>query len=129
MSFKYSSESSSALGSIATQFEAMLKKMLGFLDMMERFATPSGIDMLERKVMNFAQQAGSDVLRVVETKVDNLMKKSVPAVEAAIDTALESAGLARGRSIANVIGRPLADALEEPMIKVLSPLVRNTAAS
>jgi len=129
MSFKYSSESSSALGSIATQFEAMLKKMLGFLDMMERFATPSGIDMLERKVMNFAQQAGSDVLRVVETKVDNLMKKSVPAVEAAIDTALESAGLALGRSIANVIGRPLADALEEPMIKVLSPLVRNTAAS
>eukprot|EP00747_Dinoflagellata_sp_TGD_P162216 gnl/TRDRNA2_/TRDRNA2_179570_c0_seq1.p1 gnl/TRDRNA2_/TRDRNA2_179570_c0~~gnl/TRDRNA2_/TRDRNA2_179570_c0_seq1.p1 ORF type:complete len:938 (+),score=209.71 gnl/TRDRNA2_/TRDRNA2_179570_c0_seq1:75-2888(+) len=64
MCFDYSAQSSNALDSFATQILGMAKQLTGFLNMMQKYASPVGIARLEKQVENFVNNAKKDILAV-----------------------------------------------------------------
>jgi hypothetical protein len=67
--FDYMGDSSSALDSFATQIQAMIKKTQNFLNMMMQYSTPTGIEMLENQIKDFAQNAEVKIKQVIMDKV------------------------------------------------------------
>jgi hypothetical protein len=74
-SFKYSGQSSSPVDAVATQIKGMIKRVQGFLKMLESYATPEGIHRLRLKVENFAIAGEQEVLHVVLAQVNRTLDK------------------------------------------------------
>mmetsp|Transcript_56517 Transcript_56517/g.148628 ORF Transcript_56517/g.148628 Transcript_56517/m.148628 type:complete len:892 (-) Transcript_56517:100-2775(-) len=68
--FDYSGTSSGSLDSLANRVNRMIKKVKAFIDKMEVYASPKGIDMLTSQAQTFANNATDDILLVVEHHVD-----------------------------------------------------------
>mmetsp|Transcript_71778 Transcript_71778/g.185141 ORF Transcript_71778/g.185141 Transcript_71778/m.185141 type:complete len:1100 (-) Transcript_71778:193-3492(-) len=123
MCFDFSSESSNSLDSFALQIQGMVSHVQGFIDMMMKYATPSGIEMLETTVKDFAEQGINDVVAVVERKITKLINASAPKLDKAIHHAAHQAGDRLGQMIADVIATPLGAALTPPLQEAVSEMV------
>lgn len=71
--FVYSSESSNVLESFANQVLAMISKVQSFMDLMQEYATPTGIAQFEKQVEDFGKSAVDDILSVLLPRVDAVM--------------------------------------------------------
>merc|ERR1719230_2390833 len=49
----------------------MIKKIQGFLNLMQEYSTPEGIQRLEDMVHDFAEQGGEEITRILDDQVDN----------------------------------------------------------
>eukprot|EP00933_Yihiella_yeosuensis_P000540 TRINITY_DN10084_c0_g1_i5.p1 TRINITY_DN10084_c0_g1~~TRINITY_DN10084_c0_g1_i5.p1 ORF type:complete len:1104 (-),score=237.24 TRINITY_DN10084_c0_g1_i5:229-3330(-) len=125
MCFEYSSESSNAVDSFATQLQGMVKKMQGFLEMMKTHSTPSGIQRLEDQVQDFIEHSMKDVMNLVESRLDKLINQSVPAVNSALHRAAHDAGEKIGAMISNTVSQPIREALTDPMKEAVGDLLEN----
>mmetsp|Transcript_123817 Transcript_123817/g.361512 ORF Transcript_123817/g.361512 Transcript_123817/m.361512 type:complete len:1048 (+) Transcript_123817:69-3212(+) len=127
--FEYSSQSSSALDSFATQIKGMVSKVEGFLNVMMKYSTPAAIDRLEQQVEDFTSNAVGDVLKVVEEKVVKQLNQSIPLVEGAVKHAAHEAGEKLGHMIGDILGTPMGHALKEPIQEVIGKMADDSAAS
>merc|ERR1719326_2010730 len=73
-SFKYQKTSSNAIDSFATQVQAMVKKIQGFIKMMMKYSTPDGIDQLENTLIDYAEAQMEAMLLVTKKRVRGLVK-------------------------------------------------------
>lgn len=73
--FDYSGQSSSPVDAMANQIKGMIKRVQGFIKMLESYATPAGIHKLRVKVEDFAIQGEQELLHVVLKQVDRTMNK------------------------------------------------------
>ncbi|CAE7884810.1 TY2B-C [Symbiodinium microadriaticum] len=129
-SFDYASESSNSIDDFASKIQAMIKKVESFIQLMEKYATPKGINDLEAKVEDFLTKAVEDVRKTVESKLVGLINKSAPQLESAIHSAAHNAGQRLGTMIGDVISTPLAQSLEKPLEEILAEAVgSNTTAA
>jgi len=67
--FDYMGDSSSALDSFATQMQAMVKKTQNFLNTMQDYSSPSGIDQLEKMMLKFVDKAEIKIKKIIMEKV------------------------------------------------------------
>lgn len=106
MAFNYQKTSSNAIDSFATQIQAMVKKIQGFIKTMMQYSTPDGIDALETTLLNYAEQQIKDMLVATEKGVDRLIAK---------DTASSKGGslsdMAMGKKIEHALASPLGQGL------------------
>ncbi|CAE7210619.1 unnamed protein product [Symbiodinium natans] len=128
-SFDYASESSNSIDDFASKIQAMVKKVESFIQLMEKYATPKGINDLEAKVESFVDKAVEDVRKTVESKLVGLINKSAPQLETAIHSAAHNAGKRLGEMIGSVISNPLAQSLEKPLEDILAGAVGSNATA
>jgi len=76
-SMTYSGQSSSAADAFATQIQGMVKRVTGFLNAMEEYATPAGIHRLRTKVEDFVVKGEQEILHVVLKQVNRTLDKAV----------------------------------------------------
>lgn len=79
--FDYSSQSSNQLDSFADKIKGMVRSLQGFLDLMEKYATPRGMEQLEAQVQEFLDNAAEDVRAVGQTAANT-------TADAAVTTAI-----------------------------------------
>merc|ERR1719174_834352 len=73
----YSGQSSSAADAFATQIQGMVKRVTGFLNAMEEYATPAGIHRLRTKIEDFVVKGEQEILHVVLKQVNRTLDKAV----------------------------------------------------
>merc|ERR1719174_26495 len=73
----YSGQSSSAADAFATQIQGMVKRVTGFLNAMEEYATPAGIHRLRTKIEDFVVKGEQEILHVVLKQVNKTLDKAV----------------------------------------------------
>mmetsp|Transcript_54196 Transcript_54196/g.168052 ORF Transcript_54196/g.168052 Transcript_54196/m.168052 type:complete len:714 (-) Transcript_54196:157-2298(-) len=127
--FDYSSQSSGALDSFATQIKAMVSKVEGFLNVMMKYSTPAAIDRLEQQVQHFTENAVGDVLVVVEDRLINQLNHSMPLVEGAVRHAAHDAGEKLGHWIGGILGSPMGTAMKEPIEEVIAQMAGDSPSS
>jgi len=76
-SMTYSGQSSSAADAFATQIQGMVKRVTGFLNAMEEYATPAGIHRLRTKIEDFVVKGEQEILHVVLKQVNRTLDKAV----------------------------------------------------
>jgi len=123
----YTSQSSGPMDSVATVVQGMTKKFTGFLAMMEKYATPEGLDALEAKVKDFALHAADDAKLVIEQKLGKLLNQTAPAIADSLEGAIHSAGTALSHTLGQTLGQPLAEAVGKPLGTVIGKVANNTA--
>jgi len=128
MCFEYSSESSSAMDTFATQIKAMVSQIQGFLDMMMKYSTPSDMDRLENQILDFADKGMQDLMKIVEKKLVSLLNNSAPQIENAVRKAAHKAGESLGRQIGASLGTPLGEMLS-PAVGAIVDELSNSSVS
>jgi hypothetical protein len=123
----YSSTSSNAFDSFAMQIQGMVKKIQGFIKMMERYSTPAGIDQLELKVHDFAQKAGTDILKIIKKKFGALVNKSAISIDTALDQALDNVGNELGHTVATAVATPLGHALAPALQSIVKNMMNDNS--
>merc|ERR1719409_1424744 len=103
MSFDYSGKSSNAVDSFATQIQGMVKKIQGFIKMMERYSTPTGIRLLQAQFRSFAVNAARDVVRLIRRKFARIVNRTAPVVNKALNSAVDLAGKQLGNKVGSLI--------------------------
>jgi hypothetical protein len=126
LSFHATATSSNAIDSFATQIQAMVKKIQGFIKMMMQFCTPKNIAKMEKKFENFATDAAKDILKIVKHKVGKAVNKSTPVLEDALHDAVNKAGLALGRTIAKALATPFGKAMAPAFANILNGMMGNS---
>jgi len=126
MSFEYSSQSSSALDTFATQVQAMVKKIQGYIKMMMKWATPAGIDRLVGVIQDFVRYAETDLLRLIERKLESVLGYAMPAIADAVTNAEDQVADLFGHKIGQALGTPIASALKAPLGDLASRLLNDT---
>jgi len=126
--FDYSSESSSALDSFATNIQALVKKIQSFLNMMEKYATPAGIDKLTEQIMNFTGKAADDIARLVNTKLSGIINDSLGPLNASLTKGLNNAARGLSEMISGAIMQPLGGAITTPLGNIIGKAVDNEDA-
>lgn len=76
--FDYSSESSNAVDSFATQITSMVSKIKGFIEMLMKYASPAGFQMLEDQVNDFIANAKTDLKGQLMKEMGSFAAKAVP---------------------------------------------------
>lgn len=127
--FDHSSESSNAIDDFASKIQAMLSKVTSFIQMMQKYSTPKGINDLENQVKDFLTKALQDVSKLVEEKLGGLVKMAAPQLDTAIHTAAHKAGEQIGAMIGKVISTPMIQALEGPLEEILAKQLGNGTAN
>jgi len=127
-SFEYTSESSSPLDSFANQIQGMVKKITGFVKMMEKYSTPAGIESLEEQIHGFAVKAGEDMIKVVNKKLEKVVHEGAPKMQKAIDGAVTKVGDTIAGTVGKVISGPLIDSLKPPIEEIVGKALNNTEA-
>jgi hypothetical protein len=127
-SFEYTSESSSALDSFANQIQGMVKKITGFINMVEKHATPAGIEQLETDIHGFAEKAEADIITIVNKKLGKVVREGAPKLQGAMDGAINKVGDEVGAMVGDKLGAPLIDALKVPIEEVVGKALNNTEA-
>lgn len=127
-SFAYTSESSSALDSFANQIQGMVKKITGFIKMMEKYSTPAGISRLESQIEGFAQKASADMIKVVNKKLEKVVQEGAPKLQDGIDQTVTKIGEQVGAAAGKALGKPLIDALKVPVEDIVGEALNNTQA-
>mmetsp|Transcript_17975 Transcript_17975/g.41960 ORF Transcript_17975/g.41960 Transcript_17975/m.41960 type:complete len:1056 (+) Transcript_17975:161-3328(+) len=122
----YTSQSSSPMDSITVTVQGMTKKFTTFLAMMEKYSTPSGMDALEAKVRDFAENAADDVKIVIKDKLGDFINKSGPAIVDAVEGAVQSAGDAISQTLGRAVGQPLAHAIGAPLGYIIGQAANDT---
>mmetsp|Transcript_60675 Transcript_60675/g.130267 ORF Transcript_60675/g.130267 Transcript_60675/m.130267 type:complete len:1039 (-) Transcript_60675:95-3211(-) len=125
MCFQYSSASSSAMDSFATQIQGMVKNVQSFINIMMKYSSPKAIDRLEKQVMGFAEKALADVSQIVEERLVHALNMSAPKLEGAIHSAAHEAGVRLGRAIGSALATPLGQALEEPISNSIGDMAQS----
>jgi len=74
----YSGTSSGALDNFANQVQNMLQRIMSFLNTMEEYATPTGIQRIEEMVTEFATHAANDVAGSVVGCIDQQLETRLP---------------------------------------------------
>mmetsp|Transcript_86202 Transcript_86202/g.238997 ORF Transcript_86202/g.238997 Transcript_86202/m.238997 type:complete len:1117 (-) Transcript_86202:109-3459(-) len=128
MCFAYSSESSNVLDSFAAQIQQMLSQIQAFLDVMMKYATPTGIQRLETQIEDFERKALAGVATLIEKKLFMLVNGSLPTLEHTVRQAVHRAGEWLGHRAGNLIEGPLGGILVEPLTEYLSTLVSSDKA-
>merc|ERR1719329_1803779 len=86
----------------------MVKRVTGFLNAMEEYATPAGIHRLRTKVEDFVVKGEQEILHVVLKQVNRTLDKAVVvATKAAVKAEEKAAKNASGFDIAEVMGLQL----------------------
>merc|ERR1740138_1124826 len=82
---EYSGQSSGALESFSNQINGMIKKTQSFIHLMEKYASPKGMDRLLAEAENFKDGAIKDIEKVV----DHYIKKATKQLKSTVsDVAL-----------------------------------------
>lgn len=121
MAFSYQKTSSNAIDSFATQIQAMVKKMQGFIKMMMQYSTPDGIDHLETTLINYAKKSLEDMLIVTKMRVGGqldstpLLSSGQASFEKKIANALQSE---LGQGLAPALAKELGKSLNDPISDV-----------
>jgi hypothetical protein len=123
MCFKATKTSSNAIDSFATQIQAMVKKIQGFIKTMLKFCTPDHIKAMEKKFEDFAKHAAKDILKVVEKKVGGLIHTAYPKIKEGLHNAVHQVGNNLGKTIAGALATPLGHALGPAIAGVLRGLI------
>mmetsp|Transcript_130732 Transcript_130732/g.212844 ORF Transcript_130732/g.212844 Transcript_130732/m.212844 type:complete len:1046 (-) Transcript_130732:133-3270(-) len=126
--FDYSSDSSSPLDSFATNIQALVKKIQSFLNMIEKYATPAGIDKLSDQIMNFTGKAANDIAKLVNKKLSGIIDKSMGILNTTLTTGLEGASKALSNTVAAAITGPLGGAITAPLQKMIGDQIDDEAA-
>eukprot|EP00913_Durusdinium_trenchii_P020231 g19008.t1 len=127
--FDQSSESSNAIDDFASKIQAMLSKVTSFIQMMQKYATPKGIEDLEDQIQNFLISALEDVSKTIEKKLAGLIQTAAPQLDDAIHSAAHRAGEELGALIGQVISDPMIHALEQPLEDILAKSIGNSTAA
>jgi len=129
MCFDYSSQSSSAMDSFATQIQGMVSQIQGFIDQMMKYATPAGIEQLESDIKEFADKGMQDVMKLVETRILSVLNASSPQLEIAIHQAAHKAGEQLGHKLGSALGTPLGDALSPALKGIVAEMTNSSSAA
>lgn len=124
-SFEYTSESSSALDSFANQIQGMIKKITSFIRMAEKYATPAGIARLEKEIQGFAVHAGADMMKVVNKKLETVVRKEAPKLQAGINGAVAKVGNIVSEKVEQIVAGPLIDAMKAPVEQIVGEALHN----
>jgi len=100
-SMTYSGQSSSAADAFATQIQGMVKRVTGFLNAMEEYASPAGIHRLRKKVEDFVVKGEQEILHVVLKQVNRTLDKAVVVATKAAVKAEEKKEAAEEKAAAN----------------------------
>mmetsp|Transcript_27875 Transcript_27875/g.60911 ORF Transcript_27875/g.60911 Transcript_27875/m.60911 type:complete len:449 (+) Transcript_27875:286-1632(+) len=93
----------------------MIKKVQGFLAMMQKYSTPEGVVVLEAKVKGAAEKGMHELLRAVKKKVGQLVNQTLPEVENAIHEAVRGMSHRVSDMAAEKLAEPLGDILSAPL--------------
>jgi hypothetical protein len=115
MCFTYSKQSSNKLDSIAAQIQGLVGKVQSFLDTMEKYSTPKGINQLEKIIMKFESGALQEVEQIIEAKIQALVNSTGPRISTAVTSASHQVGEELGGLLGNLISTPLGSALKVPL--------------
>mmetsp|Transcript_38433 Transcript_38433/g.96456 ORF Transcript_38433/g.96456 Transcript_38433/m.96456 type:complete len:676 (+) Transcript_38433:201-2228(+) len=126
MCFDYSAESSSAMDAFATQIQGMVSQMQGFLDVMTKYATPSGIDRLEATIKDFAKEGMNDVSAIIEKRISTLLNTSTPKLESAIRNAAHKAGETLGKKLGQALATPVGQAIEPAVNAIIGDITNGS---
>lgn len=126
--FAYTSTSSSPLDSFANTIQGMIKKMTGFINMVEQYSTPAGIELLEKQINGFAAKAGDDMIKVVMKKLDKVVHEGAPKLQSGINTAIKEVGQKIGAIAGKQVGEPLISALKAPVEEVIGEALEDKEA-
>ena len=135
--FDYSGQSTTTTDSFAVQIQTVITQIRGFVEMMQEYATPAGIDRLELQVQSFAEHALDDIETVIGDQIAEIVDSAAPWIEEAAEALGSEAGQlvdqlapALGDALVNVTGGLLAsrDALGEQIGAVLDELIREAFA-
>lgn len=116
----YTGDSSNPADDIASKISGMVKKVQGFISMMEKYTTPKGIKDLEDKIKDFLSSALDSVKDVIESRLSEIIGKQAPAIENALHQAAHDAGQRLGEMIGGLLASPITSALGDPIKKALS---------
>eukprot|EP00931_Biecheleriopsis_adriatica_P044479 TRINITY_DN2543_c0_g1_i7.p1 TRINITY_DN2543_c0_g1~~TRINITY_DN2543_c0_g1_i7.p1 ORF type:complete len:1067 (-),score=230.40 TRINITY_DN2543_c0_g1_i7:63-3263(-) len=115
----YTGDSSTQDDDFATKISGMVQKAISFIQMLEKYSTPKGIERLENQVQDFATSAIEDVKSSIEERLVGLIKKAAPALEDALHKAAHKAGEQLGEMIGDLITNTVTGALEAPVENIL----------
>jgi hypothetical protein len=113
--FTYSSESSTATDTFATQIQSMVKKVQSFIGMMEKYATPAGIKRLEDQISYFLTAFETIATKIIMSKVEPLLNKTMPQLEMKVRESAHTAGEKIGEAINDMIKEPILEALNDTL--------------
>mmetsp|Transcript_125578 Transcript_125578/g.217722 ORF Transcript_125578/g.217722 Transcript_125578/m.217722 type:complete len:1021 (-) Transcript_125578:236-3298(-) len=127
--FDSTSQSSNAVDSFATQMHGMVKKIQGFLQMMESYATPAGIQQLEDLASNFTEEATNDLLKIAKNEVGTRFNSSANKLDDAVNNAIKTASGTFSSKLGELLGNPLGQMLGPSVADILAGLVGNESAN
>jgi hypothetical protein len=96
----------------------MVKKMKGFIVMMQDYSTPEGIDRLDDKIKQFTENGLAQVLITVEDHIRELLDENLPIVEERI--------LVQANETGHEVALKIAHALENPMTQMMIQPIADT---
>jgi len=115
----YTGDSSTQDDDFATKISGMVQKAISFIQMLEKYSTPRGIERLENQVQEFAVSAIEDVKSSIEERLVGLISKAGPALEDALHKAAHNAGAQLGDMIGDLITNTITNALSAPVEDIL----------
>lgn len=125
--FSYSSKSSSTLDNFATQIQGMIKKATSFINMMMKYSTTSAIDNLEKIFKNFMNSTESDLMKIIQGKLSELIDQTAPILTNALGNAVDQVSDRIGDLIADMVSKPLSSGLEGALGKVTGKVLGNSS--
>lgn len=108
----YTGTSTGAVDSFADRLTGMSNRVQNFINMMMRYSTPAGIVRLEDRIREFATNSMTDVMNLVNERVDELVTTSMPAIQAGITQAVNQSGQAFADQVQDVYARALEGPVE-----------------
>jgi len=125
--FEYSSQSSSTLSSFAGQIQGMIKKATSFTNMMLQYSTTSAINGLEKIIMDFMNHTESDLLKIIISKLGDLIDETAPVLSDALDNAVVQVSDRMGDLIADLINKPLSAGMEDALHAIAGKVLGNSS--
>lgn len=127
LSFNYASTSSSKLDNFATQIQGMIKKATSFTNMMMEYSTTAGIDKLDKIIHDFMNTTEHDILKIIKSKLGELIDKAGPLLGNALDSAIDSTSDKVASMVSGLIKKPLDSALDIPLGKITGSVLGNSS--
>lgn len=127
--FAATAMSSNSIDGFATVIQGMVKKVKSFINQMEKWSTPAGIEKLEAKIKKFAHQGLNDVKEIIKSTIADAVEDAAPKIEAGIHAGIQQAGNEIGRMIGQKLGTPIGISMKPVLNDVLSKMLGNGSSA
>lgn len=126
--FQFTSESSNALDSFGTELQTMVSRVQAVLDSVMKYATPNGLQRLEKQIEDFEYKAANQLSTMMQVKLVSMLNKSMSSLEGMIHKAARKTGEWVGHKIGDLLETPLGKSIEGPMMSSASSIMESESA-